>query len=121
MCLITRHSLLLLDMTCGRDSLDCQVIPGCFQHVPDTRTGEREEELLDTAERASILKLTEGVLVCEMGISWLEVAGQVVSLHSNLTVCKEGCSPLPAFYAILSDLQKSQARVTTMISFFRWC
>lgn len=38
-------------MTCGRELLNCQVIPpGCFQHVSDTRTGEWEEELLDTAE-----------------------------------------------------------------------
>lgn len=82
-------------MTCGRDLLDCQVIPGCFQHVSDTRTGEWEEELLDTAEHASILKLTRGgfslwdvYLVAWGDWTW-------VSLHSNLTVCKEGCSPAP--------------------------
>lgn len=88
-------NLLLLDVTCGRDLLDCQVIPGCFQHVSDTRAGEWEEELLDTAEHTWILKLIEWVLVCGTCISWLEVTGHVVSLHSNLTVCKESCSSPP--------------------------
>lgn len=78
-------------MTCGRDWLDCQVIPpGCFQHASDTRTGEWEEELLDTAVHTWVLKPNERGLVCGKHISWPEVTGCIISafLHNNLTVCK---------------------------------
>lgn len=95
-CLTRRHNLLLLDMTCRRDLVDCQVIPpGCFQHVSDTRTGEWEEDLFDTAEHTWIVKATQWVLVFGTCILWLEVTGHVISLQGNLTVCKESYSSPP--------------------------
>lgn len=96
--LIRRHNSLVLDMTCWRALLYCQVVPpGCFQHVSDTRTGEWEDELLDTAEHTWILKPKEWGLVCGKCISWLEVTGRIVSafFHSSLTVCRESCSSPP--------------------------
>lgn len=107
LCISLQNTLGVLDkktlFTCIRYDmckrlLDCQVVPpGCFQRVSGTRTGEWEEELLDTAEHTWILKPKERDLVCGKHISWLEVTGRIVSafLRSSLTVRKESCSSSP--------------------------
>lgn len=61
-----------------------------MSQIPGQESGRRN--CLTQQNIAWILKPTEWVLVCGTCISWLEVTGHVVSLHSHLIVCKESCS-----------------------------